>query len=97
MCPSTLPLSPGPLPASWPQPHSPKKDCTPGHQHTGVEAIAGKPVQLTYHASARKDCTPSPPQTIRVTQAPKGRSPDNTTGKVAGCPKIKVPAQVGVL
>jgi hypothetical protein len=67
--------------------------------YTSIEAPAGKPVQLTYHASAQKNCTPAPPPTIRVTQAPKAgiltiRPAILTTEKVAGCPKMKVPAQV---
>jgi hypothetical protein len=65
--------------------------------YTSVEAIAGKPVQLTYHASAKKDCTPAPPPTIRVTQAPKAAVltiRPASTGKVAGCPKMRVPAHV---
>ena len=65
--------------------------------YTSVEATAGKPVQLTYHASAHKNCTPAPPPTVRVTQAPKAgalivRPAVLTTTKV--CPGIKVPAQV---
>ena len=39
--------------------------------YTSVEATAGKPVQLTYHASAHKNCTPAPLPTVRVTQSPK--------------------------
>ena len=67
--------------------------------YTSVEATAGKPVQLTYHASANKNCTAAPLPTIRVTQAPKAgvltvRPAVLMTAKVAGCPKIKVPAQV---
>jgi len=34
--------------------------------YTSVEATAGKPVQLTYHASANKNCTPALPPMIRV-------------------------------
>jgi hypothetical protein len=67
--------------------------------YTSVEATAGKPVQLTYHGSAHKNCTPAPPPTVRVIQAPKAgalivRPAALTTNKVAGCPGIKVPAQV---
>jgi hypothetical protein len=61
----------------------------PGHQHTSVEAIAGKPVQLTYHASARKDCTPAPPQTIRVIQAPKAGALTIRPGKLRAVQKSK--------
>jgi hypothetical protein len=67
--------------------------------YTSVEAIAGKPVQLSYHASAHKNCTPAPLPTVRVTQAPKAgmltvRPAVLRTTKVADCPRIKVPAQV---
>jgi hypothetical protein len=65
---------------------------------TSVEVTAGKPVQLTYHASAHKNCTPAALPTVRVTQAPKSgilivRQAELTT-KVADCPRIRVPAQV---
>ena len=37
-----------------------------------VEAIAGKPLQLTYHASANKsNCTPAPLVTVDILQPPK--------------------------
>jgi hypothetical protein len=67
--------------------------------YTSVEAIAGKPVQLTYHASAHKNCTPAPAPTVRVTEAPTAgiltvRPAVLTTTKVAGCPRINVPGQV---
>jgi hypothetical protein len=67
--------------------------------YTSVEATAGKPLQLTYHASAHKNCTPAPLPTIRVIQAPKAgvlivRKAVLTTDKVAGCPQLKVPVQV---
>ena len=58
-----------------------------------------KPVQLTYHALAHKNCTAAALPTVRVTQAPKAgitivRQAELTTTKVAGCPRIRVPAQV---
>ena len=67
--------------------------------YTSVEAPAGKPVQLTYHASANKNCTPAAPPTIRVTQPPKDgvltvRKAVLTTDKIAGCPRLKTPVQV---
>ena len=68
--------------------------------YTSVEAIAGKPVQLTYHASAhKKDCTPAPLATFDVLQAPKlgvltVRKGLLTTNNVAGCPGLKIPAEV---
>jgi len=67
--------------------------------YTSIEALAGKLVQLTYHASANKNCTPAPPPTIRVTQPPKDgvltvRKAVLTTDKIAGCPRLKTPVQV---
>jgi hypothetical protein len=67
--------------------------------YTSIEAPAGKPVQLTYHASANKNCAPAPPPTIRVTQPPKDgvltvRKAVLTTDKIAGCPRLKTPVQV---
>ena len=67
--------------------------------YTSVEATSDKPVQLGYHASAHKNCTPAPLPTIRVIEAPKSgtltvRSAVLTTDKVAGCPGLKTPAQV---
>jgi hypothetical protein len=67
--------------------------------YTSVEATAGKPVQLTYHASAHKNCSPASPPTVRVAQPPKAgvlivRKAVLTTDKIAGCPRLKTPAQV---
>jgi hypothetical protein len=67
--------------------------------YTSIEVPAGKPVQLTYHASAGKNCAPAPPPTVRVTQPPKGgalivRKAVLTTDKIAGCPRLKTPVQV---
>jgi len=69
--------------------------------YTSVEAIAGKPVQLSYHASAHKNCTAGPPPTIRVTQPPRDgvlmvRKATLTTNKIASCPGLKTPAEVVV-
>ena len=67
--------------------------------YTSVEATAGKPLQLSYHASAHKNCTPAPLATFDVLQAPKlglltVRKAMLTTDKIAGCPGLKVPAEV---
>jgi len=67
--------------------------------YTSVEATAGKPLQLSYHASAHKNCTPAPLATFDVLQAPKlglliVRKAMLTTDKVAGCPHLKIPAEV---
>ena len=68
--------------------------------YMSVEATAGKPLQLSYHASAHKsNCTPAPLATFDVLQAPKlglliVRKAMLTTSEVAGCPGLKIPAQV---
>jgi hypothetical protein len=67
--------------------------------YTSIEATSDKPVQLSYHASAHKNCTPAPLPTIRVIEAPKSgtltvRGAVLKTNKVAGCPGLKTPAQV---
>ena len=68
--------------------------------YSSVEAIAGKPLQLSYHASAHKsNCTPAPLATFDVPQPPKlglltVRKAMLTTDKVAGCPHLKIPAEV---
>jgi hypothetical protein len=67
--------------------------------YTSIEAAAGKPVQLSYHASANKNCAPAPPPTVQVMEAPKAgalvvRKAVLTTDKIAGCPRIKTPTQV---
>jgi len=68
--------------------------------YLSVEAIAGKPLQLTYHASAHKsNCTPAPLATFDVLQSPKlgvltVRKALLTTNKVPDCPGLKIPAEV---
>jgi hypothetical protein len=68
--------------------------------YTSVEAIAGKPVRLTYHADAhRSTCTPAPMPTLRVIEPPKDgvltvRKALLTTNKIAGCPGLKTLALV---
>jgi hypothetical protein len=67
--------------------------------YTSVEATADKPVQLSYHASAHKNCTPAPLPTVRVIEAPKSgtltvRKAVLKTDKIAGCPSLKTPAEV---
>jgi hypothetical protein len=67
--------------------------------YTSVEATSDTPVQLSYHGSAHRNCTPAPLPTIRVIEAPKSgtltvRRAMLTTDKVAGCPLFKTPAQV---
>ena len=68
--------------------------------YTSVQAIAGMPVQLTYHADAHKStCRAAPEPTLRVLEPPKNgvltvRNAVLTTDKVAGCPPLKTPALV---
>jgi len=68
--------------------------------YTSVQAIAGKPVQLTYHADAHKSsCSPAPVPSLRVIEPPKDgvltvRQAVLTTNKVTGCPGLKMPALV---
>ena len=72
----------------------------PTSNYTSIEATPAKPVQLGYHASAHKNnCSPAPLPTIRVVQVPKAgtltvRRALLTTDKIAGCPGLKIPAQV---
>ena len=67
--------------------------------YTSIEATSNKPAELSYHASAHKDCTPAKAPTVRVLESPKSgtltvRKAMLTTDKVAGCPSLKAPAQV---
>ena len=67
--------------------------------YTSVETTSDKPVQLTYHASAHKNCTPGALPTVRVIEPPKSgvltvRRAVLTTNKVVECPGLKTPAQV---
>ena len=66
--------------------------------YTSVQAIAGTPIQLTYHADAHKStCRAAPEPTLRVLEPPKNgvltvRQATLTTNKVGGCPGLKTPA-----
>jgi hypothetical protein len=67
--------------------------------YSSVEVIAGKSVQLGYHASAAKNCKAAPPPAVRVVQPPKAgmlivRRGALTTDRVGGCPRLQTPAQV---
>ena len=67
--------------------------------YSSAVATSEKPVQLSYHASAHKNCTPAPLPTVRVIEVPKFgtltvRKAVLTTNKVARCPALKTPAQV---
>jgi len=71
----------------------------PTSNYTSFEVVPGKPVQLGYYASAHKNCTPAPLPVIRVIEAPKSgtltvRRGQLKTDQVAGCPGLKIPAQV---
>jgi hypothetical protein len=69
--------------------------------YTSFDATSAKPVQVGYYGSAHKDCTPAPLPTIRVVEPPKYgtftiRRAILTTNNLAGCPGLKVPAQVAL-
>ena len=71
----------------------------PSVNYTSFEATSAKPVQIGYYGSAHKDCTPAPLPTIRVVEPPKSgtltiRRGVLTTNNVAGCPGLRIPAQV---
>ena len=71
----------------------------PTSNYTSFEATSGKPVQLGYYGSAHKNCTPAPLPVVRVIEAPKSgmltvRRGELKTDQVAGCPGLKIPAQV---
>jgi hypothetical protein len=71
----------------------------PSSNYTSFEVTPAKPVQLGYYASAHKNCTPAPLPTIRVIEAPKSgtlsvRRGELKTDQIAGCPGLKMPAQV---
>lgn len=71
----------------------------PSSNYSSFEATPSKPVQLGYYAAAHKDCTPALIPTIRVIEAPKSgiltvRRGELKTDQVAGCPGLKMPAQV---
>jgi hypothetical protein len=63
-----------------------------------VEAITGRPLRISYHATVRRDCTPGRLPSVRVLKFPTSgiltaKAVDLTTSRVAGCPKLKTPAQ----
>lgn len=67
--------------------------------YSSVEVIGATPLPLGYYASANKNCTPAALPTLRVTQAPKhgaltAKRAVLATSKIAGCPDLKIPAQV---
>jgi hypothetical protein len=71
----------------------------PTSNYTSFDAVPGKPVQLGYYASAHKNCTPAPLPVVRVIEAPNSgmltvRRGELKTDQVAGCPGLKIPAQV---
>jgi len=65
-----------------------------------VEAVPGAPMQIGYYASAHKStCSPAPSPIIQIINAPKSglliiRRALLTTEKIAGCPHLKIPAEV---
>jgi hypothetical protein len=72
---------------------------SPGMNYTSFDANSVKAVQLGYYGFARRDCSAGPLPAIRVVEPPKSgtltiRRGLLTTNRVAGCPALKVPAQV---
>jgi hypothetical protein len=62
-------------------------------------ATPAKLVQFGYYASAHKNCTRAPLLVVRGIEAPKSgmltvRRGELKTNQVAGCPGLKIPAQV---
>jgi hypothetical protein len=67
--------------------------------YMSVEATSGKAIQLSYHASAHKNCTSAPLPTVHVMEPPTSgmltvRVAELTTARVVGCPQLKTPARV---
>ena len=67
--------------------------------YSRVEALSGLALQLNYHATANKNCSPSPAPTIRVIDVPRFgtlavRKGEATIGSVPGCQPFKTPAEV---
>jgi hypothetical protein len=65
--------------------------------YTSVDVVSEKPMQIGYHASINKDCTPAPPPQIHVLTPPKFgtlsvRRAVLTTGPANACPNVKSPA-----
>jgi hypothetical protein len=68
--------------------------------YTSIEARGDKPVQIGYYAAANKTCAPAELPVVRVVTPPSSglfivKRATLTTDKVAGCPRLQVPAQVG--
>jgi hypothetical protein len=64
-----------------------------------VEGSSGQPIQLNYHASPPKNCSPAPLPTVRVITAPQVgvlavRHREITINDVIGCGPIKTPVQL---
>jgi hypothetical protein len=65
-----------------------------------IEAVAGVPLRVNAHGSAKKsDCSSEALHTIKVIEAPKSgtltvRKASVKTDKVAGCPYLRIQAQV---
>ena len=67
--------------------------------YSQVQAASGVAVQINFHASAHKNCTPSPPPTIRPLEVPKSgtlvvRKGEATINSIAGCQPFKTPAEI---
>jgi hypothetical protein len=68
-------------------------------QYRTVEVNSLRPVQLAYHALAKKDCSPAPLLQVQVTQPPKQgaltvKAAKLKTNRIADCPQLEVPVQL---
>jgi hypothetical protein len=66
--------------------------------YSSMEAISGKTLQLTYHASVTKDCNPAPLPTIRLIDRPRSgtftvRRATLTAAQIANCQNLNIPVQ----
>jgi hypothetical protein len=67
--------------------------------YKGAETVAGVASQLDYFATAKKDCSPTPPPSIKVITPPKHglltiRRGTVTTNKIPNCPNLQTPVNV---
>jgi hypothetical protein len=67
--------------------------------YSRADATSGVAVQLNFHASANKNCSPAPPPRIRVLEIPKYgtltvRKGEATVNSIPGCQAFKTTAEV---
>ena len=71
----------------------------PVNNYKSFDVVPGVPVQLGFHATANKDCSPALLPTIRVLESPKlgtlsVQQGELTTDGVLGCPQLIVAARM---